>query len=104
MGAKERDEARFVPVETVGVWAWQVEADHLENLAECMTMLCDYGYTLVMYNSGPQVLLAVVDRTGRSQSVGHLDWIVFENGEVKTVSQEAFAKNYRRFTAADAKK
>lgn len=93
-----RDEARFVPVETVGVWAWQVVLGDLQELAECMSMLSDYGYRLTATTVKFSGMLAVVDGTGQSQSVGNLDWIVFENGEVKTVSQRAFAKHYRKFT------
>lgn len=94
----ERDEARFVPMETVWVWAWQVDFGNLQELSECMSMLCDYGYRLMATTVKFSGMLAVVDGTGQSQSVGNLDWIVFENGKVKTVSQEAFAKHYRKFT------
>lgn len=95
----ERDEARYVPVETVGVWAWQVDFGNLQKLGECMKMLQDYGVELVLYLMGANMpALAVRSASGAAQTVCSLDWIVFENGEVKTVSQQAFAKNYRKFT------
>lgn len=98
MTKADRDEARYLPVETQVVWCFQVEVDNLEKLSACMEMLVDYGYRLTagaMKHSG---MLAIVDEDGRSQSVGHLDWIVFEGGEVKTVARQAFNKDYRKMT------
>jgi hypothetical protein len=96
----DRDNARFLPVEAECVWAFQVDFDHLESLSTCMEMLEDYGYRLsarVMLSS--KMLAVVVDGSdGTAQSVGHLDWIVFTGGEVKTISQQAFHGVYRKMT------
>jgi len=93
----DRDDARFLPVEAECAWAFQVDYTALEELTTCMEMIADYGCSLVVYTPGAhQVAFAVKDRNGRSQSVMHLDWIVFTGGEVRTMSNEGFSKDYRR--------
>lgn len=98
MTKADRDEARYLPVETQVVWCFQLEFDHLEKLATCMEMLEDYGYRLTLHTLRTSGMLAIVSEDGRASSVGNLDWIVFEGGEVKTVARQAFNKNYRKMT------